>query len=122
MSKFLELEGGYLVIGLFIMIVALIVTTRDFMSKNALKIGFPITFAVISSLILAHYFMTIDRMENVKAKFKSGGEVICESRMIRKVSQSVTVSKKLDWRLEDDIFKSDNYERVFHSARCVEKN
>ena len=120
--KFLELEGGYLVIGLFIMVVALVVTTRDFMSKNALKIGLPITFAIVSSFILAHYFVTINRMESVKAKFNNGGEVICESRMIRKVSQSITVSKKLDWRLEGDVFKSDNYERVFHSARCIEKN
>ena len=122
MMKFLELEGGYLVIGFFILLVALIVTTREFMSKNAFKIGFPITFGVVASFILSHYFMTMDRMNSVQAKFNSGGEVICESRMIRKVSQSVTISKKLDWRLEGDIFKSDNYERVFHSARCVEKN
>ena len=122
MMKFIELEGGYLIIGLFIVVVAIIVTTRDFMSKNAFRIGLPIVIGTVASFILAHYFMTIDRMDSVKAKFNSGGEVICESRMIRKVSQSITISKKLGWRLEGDVFKSDNYSRFFHSARCLEKN
>ena len=119
--QFIELEGGYLIIGLFIMIVAVVVTTRKFMSKNSFKVGVPIVFAVVSAFILAHYFMTIDRMDTVKSTFNNGGEVICESRMLRKVSQSITISKKLNWTLVDDVFKSDDYHRDFHSARCLEK-
>ena len=122
MMKFIELEGGYLVIALFIVVVTIIVTTRDFMSKNAFKIGVPIVIGTVASFILVHYFMTVDRMNSVKARFNSGGEVICESRAIRKVAQSIIISKKLEWKLEGDIFKSDNYYRDFHTARCLEKN
>lgn len=121
MMQFIELEGGYLIIGLFIMVVAVVVTTREFMSKNSFKIGVPIVFAVVSAAILGHYFMTMDRMTVVKAEFNRGGEVICESRMLRKVSQSITISKKLNWTLVDDVFKSDDYHRDFHTARCLEK-
>jgi hypothetical protein len=117
--QFLELEGGYLVIGLFVLIVSIIVTTRSFMPKNSFKKGVPVVFGFLSIMILGHYFVTIDRMEDVKTAFKDGKNIICESKQIRKVAQSLVVSKELRWQLDGDVFVSNEYERVFHSARCV---
>lgn len=48
--KFLELEGAYIVIGIFILIVTAFVTTRSFVGKNAFKIGFPLVFSVLTFL------------------------------------------------------------------------
>ncbi len=59
-------------------------------------------------------------MEGVQEIFQSGETVICENKMRRSVSRSVLLSKDLGWRLEDDKFKNDDYERDFHSSRCIE--
>lgn len=117
--QFLELEGGYLAIGLFILAVAIFVTTRSFMSKSSFKKGVPIVFGFLVFAILGHYFVTIDRMSNVKTAFENGQNVICENKEIRKVAQSLIISKKLQWELDGDIFVSKQYQRGFHSARCV---
>ena len=122
MGKFLELEGGYLVIALFILVVTTFVTTRDFVGDGkAWKKAVPLVGSVLLGFILSHYFFTVDRMESVKERFKSGGAVICESRMIRKVAQSIIIDPKKPqgWVLEGDEFKSPLYSRVFHSARCL---
>lgn len=47
--QFLELEGGYLAIGLFILGITIFVTTRSFMPKGEFKKGF---FAVFPFLCL----------------------------------------------------------------------
>ncbi len=83
-GKFLELEGGYLAIGIFVILIALFVGTRSFISEGkAWKKIVPITFFVVSGLILSHYFVTISRMDDVKTRFTQGGAIICESRMLR---------------------------------------
>lgn len=124
MSKFLELEGGYLVIGLFFVVVAFFVGTRPFVGGGkAWKKTVPFTLFGITGFILVHYFVTTTRMDDVKTRFTKGGAVICESRAIRNVAQSVTIdpnNKSENWTLEGDIFKSPEYERGFHSARCLE--
>lgn len=117
--QFLELEGGYLVIGGFILAVTIFVTTRPFMPKNSLKKGFLVVFTFLFTAILTHYLITTHRMNDVKSAFANGQNVICESRAIRKVSQSVIINQKLGWKIEDDIFISTQYERGFHTARCI---
>jgi len=122
MAKFLELEGGYLIIALFILVVTVIVTTREFVGEGkAWKKAIPFILLILVGFIFSHYYFTVDRMESVKNHFKNGGAVICESRMVRKMAQSIIIDPKKPqgWVLEGDIFKSPQYERVFHSARCL---
>jgi len=120
MSLFLELEGGYIVIAIFFLLVTLFVTTRDFMPRVAFKRGMIGVFVIFSIMIGLHYAMTTSRMEEVKNIFNNGGTIICENKMRRTISQSIIISKKLGWRLEDNLLKSDNVVRDFYVARCVE--
>ena len=123
MSKFLELEGGYLAIGLFVMLVALYVTTRPFVGGGqAWKRALPLVFAAVMGFISVHYFSTTSRMSDVKKRFLNGKAVICESRAVRKVAQSVIIDPKSiqNWILVGDVFESHEYTRGFHSARCLE--
>lgn len=117
--QFLELEGGYLAIAIFVLSVTAFVTTRNFMGKNSFKIGMLSVGVFVTLAILLHYLITIQRMNEVKEVFQNGGNVICESKTIRKVAQSLTINQKLGWRLEEDIFVSNEYERGFHTARCI---
>ena len=120
MELFLELEAVYLVIGAFIMTITAVVTTRDFVPKVAFKRGM---FGVGGALVLMigfHYNMTTSRMEGVKEIFNAGETVICENKMRRTISRSVLLSKDKGWRIEDDKFKKDGYERDFHTSRCIE--
>lgn len=121
MYNFFILEGGYLAIALFILGITLFVATRDFMPTGAtLKwmIGMSILLGIF---ILAHYLITTNRMKSVHTAFDNGKTIICESRARRKVSQSIDVKKSREWTLENGVFKSPNYDRVFHSARCIVK-
>ncbi len=118
--KFLELEGAYLAIGVFILIITTYVTTRPFVGKNAFKIGFPMVFSVLAFFILAHYFVTTNRMDTAEKRFLSGKPIICENRVQRKVSPSIIISQKQGWSLEDNLFTNPEYSRGFHSARCLE--
>ncbi|RLA74237.1 MAG: hypothetical protein DRG11_05535 [Epsilonproteobacteria bacterium] len=123
MIKFLELEGGYLVIGLFIVAVAIFVWTRPFVAGGK-KWKQAVIFVLfgIAGFILAHYFVTINRMADVKTWFENGKPVICENRAIRKVAQSIIIdpTSKQKWSLQGDIFVSPLYSRPFHTARCLE--
>ena len=120
MSLFLELEGAYIVIGIFFLLVTLFVTTRDFMPRVAFKRGMLGVFVAMSILISIHYSLTTSRMNEVKKMFNNGETIICENKMRRTISQSVLISKKLGWRIEKNLLKSDNYVRDFHVSRCVE--
>jgi len=121
MSKFLELEGGYLVIALIILLVTAFVSTRPFMSKGAFKKGMLWTSLVLVFFIGLHFKITTDRMKSVKEAFANNHTVICESRATRKVAQSVDIDKSREWSLEGDLFVSPNYSRPFHAARCIVK-
>jgi len=119
MGLFLELEAGYLAIGLFVLIVTIFVSTRPFISKGVWKKSVPIVFFILSGFILAHYFVTTNRITVVETTFNSGGKVICESRMLRKVAQSIIIEKENDWNLKEHMFTSPSMERGFFSARCI---
>ena len=120
MELFFELEIVYIVIGIFILSVTAFVTTRDFMPKVAFKRGMLGVGAFVTGMILFHFSMTTSRMAGVKEIFNKGETVICENKMRRTISRSVLLSKELGWRLDGDKFKNDDYERDFHTSRCIE--
>lgn len=120
MELFFELEIVYIVIGIFILTVTAIVTTREFMPKVAFMRGMVSVSMILVTMISIHYYMTTTRMEGVKEVFNEGGTVICENKMQRTISRSVLISKNLEWRLEGDLFVSDNHMRDFHTSRCVD--
>ncbi|HIP59702.1 MAG TPA: hypothetical protein EYH01_04645 [Campylobacterales bacterium] len=117
--QFLTLEGGNLAIGLFVILAALFVTTRSFMSKNAFKVGFTSVVIIATTLILTHYYFTTDRMHKVEEGFNIGKIIICENKMYRNISRSQEISKNKGWDLKDNILFSPKYSRTFHTARCV---
>ncbi len=120
MELFFELEIVYIVIGIFILSVTAFVTTRDFMPPAAFKKGMISISMMLATLIAMHYYMTTTRMDGVKKLFNEGETIICENKMRRTISQSVLISKDLGWRLDGDLLKSDDYERDFHTSRCVD--
>jgi hypothetical protein len=120
MELFFELEIVYLVIGAFILSVTAIVTTREFMPKVAFKRGMIGVLSIFAIMISLHYMVTIKRMNGVKEIFNEGGKIICENKMRRTVSRSVIIAKEYGWELDGNLFKSPNYERDFHTARCVD--
>lgn len=120
MELFLELEAVYIVIGIFILSVTAFVTTRDFMPKVAFKRGMLSVGAFVVIMIALHYSATTSRMQNVQEMFNAGEEIICENKMKRTVARSVILSKALGWRVEDHLFKNSDYERDFHTSRCIE--
>ena len=120
MELFISLEIVYLVIGIFILSVTAFVTTRDFMPPDAFKKGMITISLFIGTLIGLHYWMTTSRMDGVEKLFNEGETIICENKMRRTISQSVLISKDLGWHLDGHLLKSDDYERDFLTARCVD--
>lgn len=120
MELFLKLEAGYLAIAAFILLTTIFVTTRSFMPKTAFKKGILIASITLSIFIGTHYFITINRINKVETAFNNGKKVICESKALRKVAQSIIIEKSNEWSLNNHIFSSVNYERDFFSARCIE--
>ena len=121
--NFLQLEGGYLLISIFILGVALFVGTRPFVGDGkAWKKTVPYTSGVLALFILGHFWLTTSRMSDVKTRFNKGGAIICESKAQRKVAQTIIIdpSKSDGWRLEGDEFVSPHFTRSFHTARCLE--
>jgi len=121
MQKFFILEGGYLFIGLFILSITLFVSTRSFMPKGGYKKAMMLMMLIIAFFIGAHYKITTSRMEKVRTAFEKNKPILCESRMLRKVAQSVTIQKSKEWSMDGDLFVSPHYSRPFHSARCIVK-
>ena len=106
MNLFFELEIPYIAIGIFFLIITAIVTTRSTLPKSSFKYGMSGVFGVFAVMISLHYLTTTLRMDGVKKIFNEGGTVICENKMHRTISQSVLISKGLEWKLEDDEFVS----------------
>ncbi len=119
--NFFQLEAGYLTIALFVLAVTAYVTTRPFMGKHAFRNGMVTVSLFMAVMIGAHYYLTTERMRGIEKAFEEGKEILCESRENRKAAQSVLVSKKLGWRLEEGLFSHPEYSRPFHSARCIVK-
>jgi len=120
MDLFLELEIVYIVIGIFILTITAIVTTRDFVPAGAFKKGMFFVGSFVAIMIGAHYNVTTTRMHNVEELFNNGQTIICENKMRRTISRSILLSQKLGWRVENHLFKNGDYERDFHTSRCIE--
>lgn len=122
MQRFFELEGGYLLIGLFALGVAIFVGTRPFISNGkAWKKTVPFILITITGFIGTHFIVTISRISDAKEQFNSGGSVICESKALRKVAQSIIINPKSsqNWTIIGDEFSSPEFSRNFHIARCL---
>jgi hypothetical protein len=120
MNLFFELEIPYIAIGLFFLLITWFVTTRDFMPKVAFKRGMIGVGSIFAIFIFWHYQITTSRMDEVKKLFESGKTVICENKMRREIMPSVLINKEYGWSLKGDVFTNPEYERDFHTARCVE--
>lgn len=121
-QNFFFLEGAYLLLGLFALLITLFVTTRPFMAKGSMKKGLFWVSVVIAIAVGGHYSVTSNRMAEVRTAFENGETIICENRATRKVAPTVIINKAQEWTLrEDDNFVSPNYSRVFFSARCIVK-
>ncbi len=123
LKEFFYLEGAYLILAGIILLVTLFVTTRPFMSSTAPRKGMTIVAIILALFIGAHYWITTSRIASVKLAFNAGKPVLCESRMLRKMAQSVEIRKDTAarWRIEGDNFVSPEYTRPFHIARCIVK-
>ena len=119
MELFLKLEAGYLAIAAFVLVVTIIVTTRSFVPHGLWKKAVPTMALILSAFISMHFLATTDRIDEVETTFHNGGKIICENRVIRKVSQSVTIEKSNEWTLKDHMCSSPNYSREFFTARCI---
>ena len=120
MSNFLTLEGGYFAVAAFILAITAFVTTREFVDKGAFKKIFPAVFLFLLLAIVAHYYITTQRMKTVKAAFEEGKIIVCENKGNKKMGRTVVVEKaKNKWFIEGDLFVSELYSRGFHTARCV---
>ncbi len=119
MDNFLTLEGGFLAIATFFLLITAFVTTRSFMSKGTFKKIFPVVFIFLALGIAVHYYVTTKRMQTVQEAFENNKIIICESRSMRKMSRTILIEKSKNWRIENNIFVSDDYERGFHTARCL---
>jgi len=121
MTNFFYLEGAYLILGAFALLITLFVTTRPFMAKGAVKKGLLWVSLVIAVMVAAHYKITTNRMAEVASAFEEDKVIICESRATRKVAQTVLIQKSNEWSLEENNFISPNYSRPFFIARCIVK-
>jgi len=121
MNDFFYLEGAYLILGAFALLITLFVTTRPFMSKGAVKKGLIGVFLVIAVMVGAHYKITSNRIAEVALAFNEDKVIICESRATRKVAQTVLIQKTNGWSLQENNFISPNFSRPFFVARCIVK-
>ena len=119
MQQFFELEAAYLVMGVVVLLITWFVSTRPFMSSTAPRNGLLGALIVIALMIGGHYYMTTSRMADVRAAFAQDKQLLCESRMLRKVAQSVVVQRSKGWKIQGDQFVSPLYVRPFHIARCI---
>jgi hypothetical protein len=122
LGEFFYLEGAYLIMAGIILLVTLYVTTRPFMSPSAPKKGLIGVGLILAFFIGAHFWITTNRMHSVREAFQQGKPVLCESRMLRKMAQSIEIKKGVaGWKIEGNNFVSPSYTRPFHMARCIVK-
>ena len=119
MERFIELEAAYMVIGVFMLVITAIVTTRSFVPKRSFKWGMSLVSIFVIFIIVTHYNVTTSRMIEVKESFHNGEIIICENKMRRTISRSVLLSQEQGWKVEADLFTNPDYERDFHTSRCL---
>ena len=119
-GKFFYLEGAYLILAGIILLITLFVTTRPFMSKDAPKKGLTWVSIILVLFIGTHFYITTSRIAEVKRAFNNGETIVCESRMLRNMAQSIRIKKGVaNWHIDGDNFVSPYYNRPFHMARCI---
>ena len=121
MYNFFYLEGAYLLLGVFVLLITLFVTTRPFMAEGAVKKGLLWVSLVIAVMVGGHYTITTKRIAEVASAFEQDRVIICESRATRKVAQTVLIQKSNGWSLKENNFVSSSYSRPFFIARCIVK-
>ncbi len=121
MKTFFYLEGAYLILAFIILAITLFVTTRPFMSKDAPKKGLSAVALLLALFIGAHFYITLQRMKEVKDAFLHGKAILCENRLYTKGAQFVTVKKEYGFVLNNNYFFSKAYTRPFFAARCIVK-
>ena len=89
------------------------------MPKVAFKRGMISIGVFILVMISLHFFITTSKIDAIKEIFNSGERVVCENNMRRKTSESVLISQDLGWKLDGDKFRHEDYERDFHTSRCI---
>jgi len=119
MREFFILEGAYIVLGLFILAITLFITTRPFMRKGSVKKGVTFVSLILVIFIGGHFFITKKRIDNVKKAFNANKKILCENRVYTKGAQFITIKKDYNWSIDGYTFKSPNYSRAFHIARCI---
>jgi hypothetical protein len=78
MNNFLYLEGAYLILGGFALLITLFVSTRPFMAKGAVKKGLLWVSLVVAVMVGTHYMLTSNRMTDVAIAFEKDLPIICE--------------------------------------------
>jgi hypothetical protein len=121
MDSFLILEGGNLTIALFFLLIAIFISTRSFIRPAVKKFIFFATIVAFSLLIAGHYYITTQRMSEVQSAFDAGEDIVCENRLHRKAAQGQVINSKQGWSLDGDNFTNPEYNRVFHTSRCIKK-
>jgi glucan phosphoethanolaminetransferase (alkaline phosphatase superfamily) len=121
MKEFFYLEGIYLIIAFFILLITIFVTTRSFMPKNALKKGLLYTTTLLSIFIIGHFIVTKQRMQSVKEAFYNNKTIICENRIYTKGANFVEIKNNGLWKLINNNFSNPHYSRDFFIARCFVK-
>ena len=119
MRNFFYLEGAYIILAFIILAITLFITTRPFMSKDAPKKGLSIVGLFLALFIGAHYYITTQRIKQVKKAFLEGKPILCENRLYTKGAQFVTIKKDFGFLLKGDFFSSPSYTRPFFAARCI---
>ncbi len=123
LKNFFYLEGAYLILAGIILLITLFVTTRPFMSPTAPKKGLITVSLTLAFFIGLHFWVTTSRIASVKKAFNANKAILCESRMLRKMAQSIEIRKNTPskWKIVGDNFVSPEYTRPFHLARCIVK-
>ncbi len=123
LRDFFYLEGAYLILAVIIILITIFVTTRPFMSPSAPKKGLVAVSLILSFFIGIHFWITTSRIAYVKKAFYENKPILCESRMLRKMAQSIEIRKSTlsNWQIKGDNFVSPEYNRPFHLARCIVK-
>ena len=119
MELFLKLEAGYLAIAAFALVITIVVSTRKFVPEGLWKKAVPFMIITMGIFIGTHYSVTTERIYDVEDAFNNNEKVICENRVVRRVSQSVTIEKSNEWSLNNHLLSSPNYDRDFFTARCI---
>lgn len=104
MQYFLQLEGPYIGIALFIMAVFFFIATRPFMSPLFMRRGLPFMVAFLSLAIGLHYVVTENRVAEVRAQYEKGFVIHCSERRSKTGDRSIEVAKGEIWRLDGDFF------------------